>query len=387
MKIGIIAHLKHPIKEPFLGGLEMHTHVLARKLQEKGHQVDLFALEGSDERFNVMPLELGKINMNDTTDVFEDHPDFNQHFMNIHHAYMNVVLRAIDSDYDIIHNNSLHYLPPSLAHLSKCPFVTTLHTPPFPSLQSGVLTGSKYKGGTFVSVSDSLGKQWSPFVKDYTTVYNGVDIKQWTFSAEAEEKQAVWVGRFCPEKGPHLAIEAAKKAGFKLNLIGAIYDKKYYTESIVPLLDDHIQHLGHMNHQEISREIGKAQVALFSSLWDEPFGLVLTEYLACGTPVVAFDSGAACEIVNHHCGFIVPKGDTGAMAAAMQRSHVVNRKACRTHIIRHFKVDRMIDDYEGLYYQLLRQRSTSEATVIPMENKKSTYEKATSYRAVRTSSR
>ena len=352
MKIAIIAHMKYPISQPYHGGLEMHTHILTEELINRGHDVTLYALEDSDPRFTIYQPTLNGVTMDKGNDLFDSEPGYNREFVNLFHSYMEVMMHIQRGDYDIVHNNSLHFLPLSMAHTLPCPMVTALHTPPFPSLQSGAILAKPYLGNQFVSVSAHLSEVWSDYVQHARVVHNGIRIADWTFSEQAQPKTAVWFGRFCPEKGPEYAIAAARKAGYHLKMAGSVYDQGYFDEEIAPLLGDDVELVGHLNHRQLSDLIGNAEVGLFTSTWDEPFGLVLPEMLACGTPIVAFDSGAAPEVITARCGVIVNKYDTDAMAAAMPLAGTLSRLDCRQRAVEHFPISSMIDGYERIYHRL-----------------------------------
>ncbi|PPK88628.1 glycosyltransferase involved in cell wall biosynthesis [Neolewinella xylanilytica] len=366
MKIAIIAHLKFPIAEPFHGGLEMHTHCLTEALMRRGHDVTLFALRESDHRFQIVQPTLDAITPTPGVDLFDGEPGFGLEFVNKFHAYMEVLQVIQRSDFDVVHNNCLHFLPLSLAHTLGCPMVTTLHCPPFASLRSGVILARPYLGNQFVAVSESIARQWTEDITHCRVVLNGIQVDRWAFSRRGREGTAFWFGRFCPEKGPHHAIRAAKLAGYRLRLAGSIYDHAYFDRCIAPELDDRIEYVGHLDHAGICREAGNSAVGLFTSVWEEPFGLVLAELLACGTPIVSFDSGAAREIVGTGCGVIVPKGDAAAMASAIPQAAGLDRAYCRQYAERHFGIDRMIDDYQALYQKLApNSGKTREAVLHP----------------------
>ncbi|CAH0999474.1 Glycogen synthase [Neolewinella maritima] len=355
MKIAIIAHLKFPISEPFHGGLEMHTHCLTQELMGHGHDVTLFALRDSDQSFQVVEPTLNAVEQEGAEDLFQNEPGFGLNFVNKFHAYMDIVTTIQRGGFDVVHNNCLHFLPLALAHTLGCPMVTTLHCPPFPSLQSGVILARPYLGNQFVAVSQSVAEQWATDITHCKVIHNGIQVDRWQETSEAEPAMAFWFGRFCPEKGPEYAIQAAKRAGYQLRLAGSIYDHAYFEREIAPRLDDDITYIGHLDHRGICQEAGRAAVGLFTSTWDEPFGLVLPEMLACGTPIVSFDSGAAGEILDESCGIIVPKCDIEAMAAAMPRAAELDRAACRRRAEFHFPIGRMISDYEKLYLKLVPQ--------------------------------
>ena len=346
----------------------MHTHIMTKELMARGHDVTLYALADSDDRFNVIQPPLNQVNMGEGIDLFENEPGFGMSFINKLHAYMYVMRELSTGGYDIVHNNSLHFIPLNLAHILPCPMVTALHTPPFPSLQSAALLARNYLGNHFVSVSDSLGTQWKDYVQHYTVVHNGIRVTDWTYRAEAEKKTAVWVGRFCPEKGAEYAIEAARLAGYHLKMAGSVYDQEYYDTQIAPRLGPDVEVVGHLNHQGLSDLIGAAEVGLFTSTWDEPFGLVLTEMLACGTPIVSFDSGAAAEIIDETCGVIVPKRDYRAMARAIPFAVGLERADCRRRAERDFPISSMISNYEKLYRNLCKTSTLQEAPALENVN-------------------
>ena len=355
MRIAIIAHLKFPISQPFHGGLEMHTHCLTQELMERGHKVTLFALENSDPSFNVVQPTLNAVDHEGGVDIFAEEPGFGRDFVNKFHAYMEIMTTIQRGDFDIVHNNSLHFLPLALAHTLDCPMVTTLHCPPFASLRSGVILARPYLGNQFVAVSQSIAEQWADDITHCKVVHNGIQVDRWAPTTSAEPGTAFWFGRFCPEKGAEHAIRAARRAGYKLRLAGSVYDHAYFEREIEPLLGGDIEYIGHLDHDQICSEAGRASVGLFTSTWDEPFGLVLPEMLACGTPIVSFDSGAAGEILDDTCGIIVPKRDIEAMVAAMPVAAQLDRADCRRRAAFDFPIDRMISDYERIYERLVPQ--------------------------------
>ena len=351
MKIAVIGHFRFPISQPFHGGLEMHTYLLVKALQARGHQVVTYAAAGSDPLLNVREAE--------TYSRPKDHPippermygrtDPDASFQ--HHRYGRIMRELSEGDFDVIHNNSLHYLPLQLSKQLPAPMVTVLHTPPFPSMSHSAEIAAVHPHAHFVSISDHVRRIWAPHVGDSDVVLNGIKTSDFPYSDQPlNHKIAIWCGRFCPEKAPHLAIYAAIKAGYHIQLAGTVYDELYFNDLIRPYLDHpRVTYLGHQTHEQLSRRIGQASVGLFSSIWDEPFGLVMPEMLACGTPVVAFDSGAAREIINLGCGIIVPKGDVEAMAQAIPHAAQKNRSTCRQRAQDVFSHEHMIKGYESAY--------------------------------------
>lgn len=321
----------------------MHTHLLARELAAHGHEVTLFAHPDSDPQFNLAPISVTK----------------DAGFLTYTRAIRKAVRYADLGNYDVIHNNTIHFLPPLLAKGLSAPMVTTLHTPPYKSHRfTGRLTKQFYTHHYYAAISNFLGKQWAPFIGDnYTVVHNGLDVDDWPFSASPVAKTAIWYGRFTPEKGAEYAIAAARAAGYRLTLAGPVYDQVYFDQVVAPELDETITYAGHLKQAELAELVGRSAVGIVTSVWDEPFGLVFAEMLACGTPVVGFDSGAAGEIVTLAAGALVPKYDVQALAQVLgEVESNRERQHCREVVMEAFQVRRMVKEYELLYNHLISLR-------------------------------
>lgn len=347
MRVAIIASARHPIREPFAGGLEMHTHALARGLRDRGHDVTVFASGDSDPDIGVeavCPVASGL----DLSQAAQSDPSMlSQRFMEEHHAYQYLLLRLPGRDFDVIQNSSLHYLPVAMAGSLDAPVVTTLHTPPVPWIESAVATAPGPSTTTFVSVSEHNAASWSRIAVQ-EVIPNGIDPRGWPFSASGDPGLAIWTGRIVPEKGPHLAVEAAHAAGLRIHLAGPA-DETYLRGEVLPRLWAGDAVLGHLTQAELARAVGSAGVQLVTPCWDEPFGLIVPEALACGTPVAAFDRGAMSELLTEECGRLAPADDVGALAAAAIEAIDLDRRACRRHVETNFTLERMVDRYEELY--------------------------------------
>lgn len=344
LKIGIIAHLRYPIVEPFAGGLEMHTHLLARALRGRGHAVTVFASAHSEPDLGLEAIctetALAKVGKAEAKDIG---------FFREHHAYLSLMSELRRRDFDVIHNNSLHYLPVTLADTLGVPMVTTLHTPPFCWLESGVrlCAGDDH---AFVAVSQSVAEQWEHVTKADEVILNGIDIDKFAFHPRSDQAgYLVWYGRIVPEKGLHFAIEAARLIGLPLRIAGPILDPDYYRARIAPELGPDTLHVGHLDHTELARLVGGARAFLFTPMWDEPYGLVVAEALACGVPVAAFARGAVPEILDASCGVLAIPDDVASLAAAGREALTLDRRACRRRAERMCDAGRMVDEYEALY--------------------------------------
>lgn len=350
LKIGVIAHLKYPIAEPFAGGLEMHTDLLVRQLRANGHAVTLFAADGSDHRLNVEPIcrrtAIDGVGTAEANDIA---------FFREHHAYLQLMTMLRGRDFDIIHNNALHYLPIAMADTLPVPMVTVLHTPPFCWLESGVRSSSA-TNLSFVGVSQAVARMWNHVVAADRIIHNGIDLNQFGFAPDADfDPYLIWYGRIVPEKGTHLAIQAALSTPYQLRIAGPITDRQYFDTEVAPLLGDQIRYEGHLNHDRLAQLIGGARAALVTPRWDEPYGLVVAEALACGVPIAAFDRGAIAEIVTAETGVLAPPDDADALGQAAMQAATLDRAACRARAETFCDATVMTAAYEALYRDCIRQ--------------------------------
>ena len=151
-----------------------------------------------------------------------------------------------------------------------------------------------------------------------------------------------------PNKGPHFAAQAALRAGVPLTLFGPIEDPDYWAAEVEPLLGPAVRYGGHLAGAALAKELGRASVFLFTPCWDEPFGLVAAEAMACGLPVAAFDQGAAREVIGE-AGAFAPPGDVAALAAAIGTALAIPRTMARGRVERMFTRDLWLDRCEALY--------------------------------------
>jgi len=188
-----------------------------------------------------------------------------------------------------------------------------------------------------------------------STVYNGINPSHFE-DGKGDRGYLVWLGRITPNKGLDTAINVAKKSGMMLK-IGAFVDegdKEYFEGTIRPLLDDSIQFIGEMTDPEQkSKLLGEASAFLFPIRWHEPFGLVMVEAMACGTPVIAFNKGSVSEIVEDgKTGFIVENEDE--MVASIRKIGSIDRNYCRERVLSKFTVDQMVEGYLEAYNKVLQ---------------------------------
>lgn len=351
MQVAVIASSRFPISEPFAGGLEAHVWHLTRQLQRRGHRVTLFAAPGSDRELAAECLDVDPVILSDQARADVSMPAL--WAMTEHHAYLRLMLDLAAGragHFDLIHNHSLHYLPIAMSPTLRTPMVSTLHTPPTPWLESALqmTAGGEVR---LVAVSEHTAAAWRHVTGPISVVPNGVDTTRW--GAGPGGDALIWTGRIVREKGPDLAIEAAARAGYALDLAGPIVDREFFDELIAPRLGPRLRYLGHLAQADLADAVGAAAAALVTPRWNEPYGLVVAEALACGTPVAAFARGGIPEIVTDACGRLVPADDVAALADIIPEVTRLSRRAARTRAMTACSLDVMVDRYEDIYDDLV----------------------------------
>jgi glycosyltransferase involved in cell wall biosynthesis len=314
---------------------------LTEELVRLGHQVTLFASADSKTNAELVPMCRNALR----TDGGCRDPL-------THHVLMleRVLQRA--SDFDIIHYHC-DYLHFPLSRRLKVPHVTTLHGRlDIPDLQP---LFDEFSEMPLVSISDSQ-RAPLPQANFCGTVYHGLplDLLEWKLTTD---DYLVVVGRISPEKRLDRAIEIAKRLQMPLK-VGAKVDKadrEYFEEEIVHLLDDPlIEFLGEVGESEKNELVANASAFLFPIDWPEPFGLVMIEAMACGTPVIAFRNGSVPEIIDDGVtGFVV--NDVDEAVEATRRARTLDRRLCRRTFEERFSVARMTNDYLRLYDRLIER--------------------------------
>lgn len=347
MRIAILARVRQRIAQPFAGGMEAHAWDLAAGLQQRGHDVVLFASGDSDARFTIDA-------------VLDEH--YERIFPWAEHRGSAPLIAHLDAGYDaacdriaaggfdVVHNNSLHRFPLERRRTEATPTVTSLHVPPYDALHWFVATSAAPQHRLTVTSARQLRAWWPQGAPPQASVlHNGVDIARWRFGRTGDGA-AVWCGRITPNKGTHYAVPAARIAGLRLTLFGPIEDPDYWDEQVAPLLGDGIAYGGHLDGTALAAELARASLFVFTPCWDEPFGLVAVEAMACGLPVAAFDMGAAREVIGD-AGAFAPPGDAVALAAAMISAITLPRAIPRDRVARMFTRDLWLDSCEALYRQ------------------------------------
>lgn len=357
LRIAQIGPLWENIPPEKYGGTEWIVHSVTEGLIKKGHDVTLFACGTSTTSAKLVSVYPRPLIQDGIT------------WTNIMYPLLNLT-EAFDrhAEFDILHvhlNKSSDFMALPLAKEIKDKVIFTLHFPyPLSRPENDKrpdqhLVLQKYKDMHFVSISNSQ-RRGGENLNWAGTVYNGIEIEDFTFNPDPQD-YFLWLGKINPDKGTKNAILAAKKAGIKLLVAGAIdsfdsADYKYYLNEVKPLFDDkQIIYVGEANLQEKNKLYREAKGFLNPIQWNEPFGLVMAESMATGTPVIAFRQGAAPEIiVDGENGYIVDTIDE--MVEKIPQIGQIDRKKCRERILNNFTAEKMVDGYENVYNTILQNR-------------------------------
>jgi glycosyltransferase involved in cell wall biosynthesis len=341
MKIAQIAPLWETVPPSTYGGIELVVSLLSDELVRRGHDVTLFASGDSRTLARLEPVYPRALRLD---------PDIKEHIMYEMHEASEVYQRA--AEFDIIHSH-VGVWSLALASMVSTPTVHTLHGQ-FTKDSSRVF--SLHRTQPYVSISNSQRK----LDLNYTsTVYNGIDTDAYTFTPKPQQPPYLaFLGRFSPEKGPQHAIAIAKETGWHLKMAGKVdvVDKKFFDSEIAPHIDGkQIEFIGEVNHAQKVELLGNASATLFPITWQEPFGLVMVESMAAGTPVIGINMGSVPEVIlNGKAGFVCES--YAEMAAMIPQALELDRQECRNHVVNNFSKERMVDGYLAVYEKMLSDR-------------------------------
>lgn len=364
LKIGVLASNLLPIPPKpkdippqWSGAPEKIISIITEGLVERGHEVTLFASGNSRTRAKL-------VNITDKNNFAnEELKKFGERFW-VHSAFYDLLLcskayqMAKEGKLDVIHYHFYNFLGGIFfAPFIKTPTICTLHD---------FLGGTRKKilenfknALYYVSISNSQRKP-IPDLNYVKTVYHGIDTKKIPFGKKSKD-YLVFVGRIHPDKGVKEAIEVAKKIKKRIIILGSHAENEYWQKEIKPEIDNReIIYKGFLPERKMYEILKNALAFLFPLQWEEPFGLVLIESMATGTPVIAFNRGSVPEIVKDgKTGFIVPcfnkKGrkNIEGLIEAVKKIGQIKREDCREWVEKNFSIEKMISDYEKIYYNLL----------------------------------
>lgn len=338
MKIAQIAPLWESVPPRLYGGTERVVSYLTEELVRQGHEVTLYASGDSQTAARLKPACAHALRLN-TGLVNRDAPLI---------LMQEQALGAEADQYDIIHSH-LDFLSFPMSRRCPTPVLTTLHGRlDLPEL---VPMFREYADMQLVSISNAQ-RQPLPDANWQATVYHGLpDLYEFH---PTPGKYLAYLGRICPEKRPDHAIEIAKRVGIPLRIAAKVdpVDREYFETQIEPLLNHPlIEYVGEINDAEKCDFLGNAAAVLCTYDWPEPFGIVLIEALACGTPVFAYRRGSIPEIIDDGVtGFICDS--MAEMIAKLDQLPSINRRRCRDAFENRFTVSRMVKDYLAVYERM-----------------------------------
>ncbi|MEA2325024.1 MAG: hypothetical protein QOD81_4874 [Solirubrobacteraceae bacterium] len=349
LRVAVLAPPWIPVPAPGYGGIEEVVRLLCDGLVAGGHRVTLFAAPDSHS-----PAEVHTV-------LSAPHPDEIERSLweadHVARAFDAIDAAArIGDPFDVVHDHT-GFTALAMANRLDTPLVHTLHGP-FESGNAEFYEAHGHKA-RIVAISESQRASAPARLRDdIEVVPNPLAVDEWPFGAEPGD-HVLWIGRIAPIKGPHRAIRAARRAGVELLIAGPVQrgDEEFYAREVEPhLVDAGVRYVGEQGGEAKKTLYRQARAILMPIRWVEPFGLVMVEAMACGTPVIAFAEGAATEIVlDGENGFLVD--DEDEMALAIGRLGEIDRRRCRQTVAERYDVPRVVDGYLRVYRHAVGARA------------------------------
>src|SRR5829696_4057529 len=348
MRIVLVAPPWFPVPPPAYGGIELVVAVVAEEFERCGHHVTVVATGDSQPRGTLRAA----------LDSAPANGAIGNAFVEARHA---LAAYGDMGDADIVHDHS-GALGLALASrdASLPPVVHTLHGPWTPEARA--FYPLVHDRISLVAIS-AAQRDDNPDVRYGATIHNGIDIDAYPMNDRPRRDDLVYIGRANHGKNPDGAIRIARASGRPLNLVIKCHEPDehdYWDHAVAPLLGSDIQVFEDVDHRTKVELLANAYAMVFPIQWPEPFGLVMVEAMACGTPVVARPIGAATELIEHrHCGFLCDS--EAAMVESINHVTDLDRNACRQQAIARFSSGRMAADYEHLFTRLLDENNDQRA--------------------------
>ncbi|MDB5097149.1 MAG: glycosyltransferase [Cyanobacteria bacterium RYN_339] len=341
MRIAVLAPIWERVPPPAYGGIETVVYLLVEGLVAAGHDVTLFAT--GDSRTSARLVAIVPRALREQV--------LPAHLCQPHEALQALACLERAAEFDVIHNHA-GYLPLLGARGTPTPMLTTLHGA-FNEHNRAFF--AQCAGLPFVSISDAQ-RVGGPSLAYQATVYNGIDTDAYDLAPKG--RYLLNLGRISPEKGTHLAIQVARRAGLPLVIAAKVdpCDQAYFEREVQPHLDgEQVRFVGEVGGAAKAAWLAGAVALVHPVTWPEPFGLVMAEAMAAGTPVLATPRGSVPEVVEPHVtGWIAE--DVDALAAAVPRVAALDPSAIRRRAVERFGAGRMVAGYEQIYMQLAAGR-------------------------------
>lgn len=355
MRILFTSYPLLPVSDTSAGGAEQMLWTLERELHRRGHETAVAACNGSSVSGHLIDTGAPAVVADRLREREAEH--------NARTLAAIREARQQGESFDQIHDESGLFWRSGARDIRE-PVLATLHLPldfyveqPFEQVPPNV-------SFNFVSQSQrELFSQRLPQLRDWPVIHNGIAVERLPFQ-QSKGDYLLWLGRICEEKGTHVAIDIAERAGMPLIIAGQVYPfayhRQYFEQQVAPRLSARIQFIERPDFERKCELLANARALLVPTLIDETSSLTAMEAMACGTAVIAFRRGALPEVVSHgETGFVVDSEEE--MLAAMAKINNILPYACRRRAEQHFSAVRMAGEYENLYRTILTQRRTIAA--------------------------
>ncbi|MBA0047242.1 glycosyltransferase family 4 protein [Mycobacteroides sp. LB1] len=338
MKIGVIASVAHRLPPLNYGPWEQIASTLTEGFVAHGHEVTLFATADSATSARLVGTVPSGYEESAGVDA------------KVAEALHNSIVFEHAGEFDILANH-FDFMPLTYSRLVSVPVVTTIHG--FSSPKIVPVYQAFDDIAHYVAISNA---NRHPDLHYESTIYHGVDLSSFTFKP-AGGKYLLFLGRIHPEKGTHVAIEVAKRAGLPLIIAGIIQDEEYFRAAVEPhITGTEVTYVGPVGPARRDELLGGARALLHLISFSEPFGLSVVESLATGTPVIATSLGSMPELVRHgSTGFLV--SDIESAVTAVADVDKLDRRACRADVNERFTADRCVEEYLALFERICQRRS------------------------------
>jgi len=352
LRIGQISPLNLPVPPQKYGGTEKIIYFLCQDLTEKGHEVFLFGTGESKVSCHLIPIvekPLWYLKPKESTPYYA-------------YQMSQVAQEAVRLKLDILHD----HLGPwalTLYGQTEIPIIHTLHVP---FKNKDRIWVYKKLNSKLVSISFNQRKP-AKDLNYVANIYNGININSFSFNPRPKN-YFCWVGELSPRKGIYEVIDIARRTKINLILAGRIpppeqkKDYFFFKKHIEKKLNkNNIKYVGELNEKKLKNVYKNAIAFLYPLQWEEPFGLTVIESMACGTPVIAFKRGSMEEVIeNKKTGFVIPPFKKKMVnykefIEAIKKVNKISRKDCRKWVEERFSKERMVSDYEKLYYKVLEK--------------------------------
>ena len=341
MRIAMVAPPWYPVPPSSYGGIEAMVADLVDRLAARGHDITLI---GAGQNQTAASRFLAVFDEPPSPRLGEAVPEV---------LYAAAVGRILaDLDVDLVHDHSL--AGPLLARGRAVPTIITMHGPV--AGEHGDIVADLGTTVHVVAISDAQRTD-RPELNWAGAVYNAVDVEAFPYVTDKDDF-VLWMGRFSPDKAPELAIDAARAAGTPIKLAGKRSEpaeEEFFDEAIAPRLGQGVEYVGEADEDAKRELFACARALVFPIQWDEPFGMVMVEAMACGTPVVATRRGSVAEIVRDgETGIVVePDADVDQIAAAIHAAVEIDPARCRAWVRTRFTPEHMADGYQEIYRSVL----------------------------------